>query len=521
MFCNTLFAQIKNDTLLIVKDYVPIVADAVKKSFTPVLPVNDSTPVTLSYDAPTRLLNLPFVPADLKAISMVKDPSENYQNNIIKIGSGFPASFFFETHVNTGASKKGIGGIDVNYFQFNGKELMDMNSYNSTAWGKLYSKKNSISAYAGLDGGTRFYYETIDPLIAIDKQKAKIPAVGFNFGAALSNLKYGTDKFNYNIFADGNYFVRAPKNIDTAQSEIFINSGLKFLFGNTSGNSFSMNLFFANDQYTFSKTENNFRINFNPAYNVTAAAGSAHIGAALIAHQNELIIYPDVYGSYNLIDDVLSLVGGVEFKEENNTLKNLTATNPFLSATTKPNLSESINMYVGFKTNPGNNVSLILNGGEIFYSHFVSFIPDSTNPITYSTEIDTNVHAMHIHAEGLYKQSEKINFSAAADYYHFNFSEFGMPAFKLYGQVSYNIQKKILLRSQLVAYSSSQTVDPFSHSTETIKGRLDLSVDATYNYKSNFGLYVQLNNLAASTYQRWYAYKGYGFNFNAGLLLKF
>src|SRR4051812_9689610 len=83
-------AQIlKNDTITVVKDYKPLLADAVKYRADAPLPTPDTSKQNLAYTTNPSLMNLPYVPATLRPIAMSRETeTEVLQNNYVKAGFG-------------------------------------------------------------------------------------------------------------------------------------------------------------------------------------------------------------------------------------------------------------------------------------------------------------------------------------------------------------------------------------------------------------------------------------------------
>jgi hypothetical protein len=60
-----------------------------------------------------------------------------------------------------------------------------------------------------------------------------------------------------------------------------------------------------------------------------------------------------------------------------------------------------------------------------------------------------------------------------------------------------------------------------AYNVVTLRTMADVGVSGEYNFIPRLSVFVQLNNVLNSNYQRWYGYKAYGFNIYGGLRLKF
>ena len=63
--------------------------------------------------------------------------------------------------------------------------------------------------------------------------------------------------------------------------------------------------------------------------------------------------------------------------------------------------------------------------------------------------------------------------------------------------------------------------NPVDSVTTELKGRIDVNLGATYNYKENLAFWLSLNNITAAKQREWYNYPTYGFVAMGGIILKF
>jgi outer membrane receptor protein involved in Fe transport len=93
------------------------------------------------------------------------------------------------------------------------------------------------------------------------------------------------------------------------------------------------------------------------------------------------------------------------------------------------------------------------------------------------------------------------------------------PSFDVSFSANYNIQDKILLRASVVANGAMKAPKWTNgvQTSETIDAWVDVNLGVEYRYRKKIGFFLNLNNLTASRYDRWYNYPAYRFNFMAGM----
>ena len=97
-----------------------------------------------------------------------------------------------------------------------------------------------------------------------------------------------------------------------------------------------------------------------------------------------------------------------------------------------------------------------------------------------------------------------------------------LPSTEINGTVAYRLlQNKLKLKSQVFF----QNGVPYLKSTTGVAANLgtlvDVNLGAEYNINSNFGLFLNLNNLLNQKRERWYNHPSYGLNVLGGIVARF
>jgi hypothetical protein len=274
---------------------------------------------------------------------------------------------------------------------------------------------------------------------------------------------------------------------------------------------------------------NNNLFHINPWYQLKTDMYKVVIGFDVVPNSaGNPFFLPKLEGQYNVVGEFFSVFAGVKGDVNKNNFEQLTDINPFLNRDQPQTYGKKYDVFLGVKGSAGNHIFYLLKVSDRIYDDLPMFYSDTNRLRTFNVVYEQNASEFNLHGEVGYKEAEHINVSLSADYYSykldFNDTALGYPTAKLSLQVDYNIQHKIILGANIFAYSQSFTKVPLrkgGYETVALKGDVDLNLSVQYNYKKNFGAFLNLNNIASSKYQRWYNYPSYGFNLVAGLIVKF
>ena len=527
LFTLTCFAQkdLPGMSLDVVTDYKPLLADAVKIDVSPKLLPADSNKVVPSYNLQPKLLNLPFVPADIHPVAMVNETPGATQDNDLKAGFGTQISTFVSLNLNTGVSEKRDAGIYA--MHHGGTGALDFQKFSDNtiqAYYKKFFKKNAFNLKAGYDGTVRYFYgydhKTIMDFV---KKELRQSFQNVNSSFEFANTKATKNNWDYNFSTDYYYYWNR-----TGGNEWHIAPGL--ILGKTVNKIHTGSLFIGADinQYNEDSVSSfNSIIHIKPMYSIKQDKWSLHAGFDIALTDSSVYFLPDIEAHYNLIGEYVVPFAGINGEINKNNFKNLTTENPFLNKNQTITYSKLIDIHGGIKGSVGNHFSFMIRIADQIVDHLALYNPDTNNVTRYDVSFAENANVFNLHGELGYKESERLNILLAGDYntYTLDFGApaYGLPTQKISLKAEYNIQKKILINASV--YMANKT--PYHFTVDSVdvtsynKGYVDVNLGLIYNYKKNFAAFVQFNNITSTAYNRWYNYPGYGFGLMGGLILKF
>lgn len=248
--------------------------------------------------------------------------------------------------------------------------------------------------------------------------------------------------------------------------------------------------------------------------------------------------YPQAYLDYHLFDEILVPYAGVDGRRIRNNFRSLTRENPWLDGAP---LKSSVD-----KVSAIANSSLMYDvyGGlrgsfssEIGFDVRVSASRTKDRPlfVNSTTLIDSvtaigdrflvardDVKQLNISGTLTYSHDEHIDLTGRIDVYTYTPSyqaePWNLPPYKLSLGARYDFRDKLIAkfeaqflgaRKGALAYEATNgiTGEPYmAYETHDLKGFVDLYIGAEYRYTKRFSVFLDVSNLSASKYERWYRY---------------
>jgi hypothetical protein len=225
---------------------------------------------------------------------------------------------------------------------------------------------------------------------------------------------------------------------------------------------------------------------------------------------------------------MMSIYGQLTGGLERNTFRQFSKENPFLAGYFPlRNTNNKLDLSAGINVKLDRQLAFIGSVGikRLTDDAFFRNLNSGTTLVTYEVMYDNNTQS-NIHAEVVYDQGEKTGFSLGADYFGNTPSRedkpLFRPAFKMTVSGFYTIGEKIFLSTQWGYVSSRNAVDYATGGDySTLKAFIDGNLHIDYRYTKVMSVFVNLNNVTASKYSRWYNYPSYRFSAMAGLTYSF
>lgn len=549
---------IDTEEITVLRPYSPSVSDAFKIKVSP--EITDSiAKKEVNYSIFSVPVASTFTPAKGKAKVLRVDPSAPVYENFITGGFGNfstpQAEAFFRTSSN---DYNEFGGF-INYHSSQGgvkDAILDDNFLDTRI--DLFYKQEERDFDWQLNGGFRYqkynWYGLSDDIdydsavinnITEDLNYSELYLGGmidysdsFFQGATAELYRFTDDEGSSEL-----YVLAKPKiEFPIATELINAEARIEFLTGE-----FFQNYEATNDiSYTF------FNAGFNPNFEVLRDNLTINLGVDLVysaasgVAESKGYVYPKVTASYILIDQVLTTYAGVTGGLHQNSFRDFTNLNPFVSPTLNiQRTDEQYNAYGGLKGKLASNVSYNFRGG---YKNERGKALFKLNPSRTDGAIDVakgyeaansfqvvydEVSTLYGFAEVSVDFSKTLKFGGNVEYNSFSTTNeaeaWNLPALKATAFANFNQDKWfaganlffIGERKDELIFNIPGVLINRSPELIDVGNYIDLNFNGGYKFTDKLTAFTKVNNVFGSNYQKYTNFNVQGLQVFAGLTYKF
>lgn len=266
----------------------------------------------------------------------------------------------------------------------------------------------------------------------------------------------------------------------------------------------------------------------------------AKVGVDLTASlgpKNKIYLYPIAEVKYSLFNDILIPYVGVTGGLTQQSFKRLTDDNEFiLSNVSLQNEHKAADGFVGIKGTLSKRIGFNVFASFSHVKNKALFVTDTT---VYSGRNRFNViyDTMNItKLEGsiYYQFKEKVKIDVIGRYFSYNARNnifaWNLPQFQVVLRGTYNLYDKFILtvdanleggrRGQVFA-AGKDVLEENNQYALKLGFLADANISLEYRYNKRVSGFVNLNNVAAQRYRRWYNYPTQGFQAMLGVTIRF
>lgn len=493
------------------------------------------------------------------SISTKEHLSQLY-NSYLKVGVGTELMPLGEYYFDSKRSKRFIYGAHVKHLSSFG---------NLKGYAPAQFDRTKVGLYGGLNErryslrgdihynnqGLHYYgFPTDEDTIVGDSIRQRYS--DFGFGAAFSSHKKDSAKLNYKVGFDyNNYMSRKPENEDLrdwrAKENYFgIKSSAWYKHGKETYAA-DVNILYNGYKYGIADSNltvldsglvsNNTIVNLHPTITTHLQDNrfKAKLGANVVFNGHNGVkahIYPDIEVKYSMFNDIFIPYVGLRGGMEQVTFKSLTGENEFLLPNVQlQNENRSIDFYGGIKGTLSKRVSFNVEGSFANVKNKALFVTDTTYSIgnQFAVIYDT-MNVATIEGSISYQLNEKLKVDGIGRFNSYvlnnNSYAWNLPQLQFVVRGSYNLFDKFLfnLDVDLEHGRKALTYGPGEGVTEengqyikTLNFIADANLGVEYRYNKRISAFVQANNFAAQSYQRWYNAPVQQFQFLGGVTFRF
>ncbi len=552
------------ETVTVVKSYAPTVSDAFKIRSVPVL--NDSIILSkkkIEYSIFSVPVASTFVPAKGKAAAVQKSAPEKLYNSSLSFGLGnfnnALLDFYTSRDIDRGNQRVDIG---LNHFSSRGDldfTPLDTDFYN-TALSASYSGKGRDGNWGISAGGSHRLYNWYGipegvfdeaTIAGIDEQQQYYSA---ELGGYLeqTDATLGSGEFKIKRFWD---------EVSSGENRAFLSTGLEFPLSQESF-SLGIHMDYVGGEFTnasVNSTTNTGGINYaqfqagiSPSILIEQDQLSLRLGARLVYgmdvenSDSNFYIYPQVSATYELLEDLVIVYGGVSGELRQNSYADFSEENPFVSPTlTIQPTDQQYDARIGFKGQLLPSLSYNIRGSyraenrkPLFKLNPRNDFRDDDKGYTYGNSFELfydDVKTLGIFGELNLDISRNFSLGVNASVRDYD-TETDNPAWNLpnvEGSLFMDVQIDQRWFAGASLFYVGEREDLFSDAVPntqpsdfpstilTLDSYFDANAHLGYRFSDQLSVYARASNLANNDYQRWANFRVQSFQVLGGLTYKF
>lgn len=533
------------DSIDVIRDYRPILADAVKIRRSPDMTNKREYQPKLNYSIIDKKLD---ITTGTKRLDIQEIPAVRFAtptNNYVKIGAGNFSTLLGEIYLaNTDYQDTRFGAYIKHLSQEGNIENQNYGQQEITVFGRQLYDQFTISGDLGYKRyATRFFGQPFDVNnISLNPNPEKQAFNDIFLHAELTSNRKNEEvnTFDYSVKATGYYY----NNAFDAKENSFVLSG----YLNREINTFHIGAHVSADFTGVSDIaykQQNHIARINPYVRFKGDNYNLVIGANLVSEfggdSSRINILPNVLLDFALVPEYAHLFAGVDGDVQKASLRDFSRENPWLNQNINiSNAVERFHIYGGIKGNAGatfgykigldyrriENMAFLINSPMQPYKFDVIYEDANKASSVFGLEAEMNVRVSEMISLG-----GKLNFN---EYDLQTYEEaWYLPKLQLAANTKINISDKLYIDGELLFMGQTYT-QKYTYNTllgtnpivslpekHTIPSFVDLNAGLEFRVTDRLGLYGRVNNILGINYERYQYYPRLGLNVMGGVNFSF
>jgi len=539
------------DSFDVVRDYKPILADAVKIRRSPDMTNKRSYMSKLTYgNVPDKKLDINTGLKELNVQELPFTRAEEIKSNYAKLGVGNLGTILGEAYFAVEDYKDlRFGGYVKHLNQKGSLDEQKFSRQEVGVFGRRVLPNFTIDGTLGYNRlATRFYGNPTDmhgTTLNPSKEAQSFNDIYF-LGEIVSNYDPNdTEALSYSAKLDAYTFKDKYKASENSVAlSGYVNKRMK-AFNVGANLAVDINSIGGAENVVNNDKLNNSLATINPYISFKGNNYTLTFGANLVSEfgdSTRFNIFPSVEVDFALAPGYMHLFGGVTGGAKKASYKSFSEQNPFLGPNLNfQNMIERLSIFGGIKGNVGANFGYKAKAMYKTIEGLPLFVNNLETPfnfgIVYDGNADDKVSYFGIEGELNMRVSQVVNVGAKLNIDNYTTvsqqNAWFTPKLRVAANAKFTISQKLSIDAEALfhglsyarAYeynlAATPVVVPNSYKAVNIPEFFDLSVGAEYRATSQLGVFVKANNIFNKEYQRYLYYPRMGFNMIGGVNFSF
>ncbi len=538
VFNKHILAQKKpyNEEITIIAPYQPSISDAIKININP--KINDTIikKPEVNYILNPKKIETSLRITLLKPARILNELTSKLYRTYIKLGIGNYTTSYGELFFNSLRSKKYSYSAHLKHLSSSGKinnfAPSGFSNNEINFFGSNFSEKNILSENISYKRNVVHFYgfhpEDFNPQPSKDDIKQI-----FNLFKAKTKFKsINTDDSYLNYSTQIEYYYLSD-NYNTIENNVNFNANLNKYFqilNFTDRQDFAIaaNVDFYNNKSIFYKTSNTALIKVAPSLSTLYKKFNLKLGINTIVKIDsisDIHFYPIVQARSSIIDKYLYFNAMITGDMQRNSFNLFKDKNPFIiSGIPVSYKNNKFKVYAGFDGRLSNCINYSLSVSNSIINNMPFFVKDTNNLYENKfTVIYDDVNIFNSNVEISFQKNDKLKIMLRANYYKYLMDDeakaWYKPDFDVSLSANYNIQKKIIIKTEIFAYDKMYYKSYKNNHIESkeINSLIDYNIGFEYIFTKRLSAFLNLNNVENKSYYRWEGYPTQKFNLIAGI----
>jgi hypothetical protein len=525
-------AQVPSDTgkkkpvVDITSSYKPVLRNAVKINFAASQPEADTSRQVAKYNIPSQNLFFSYQPISLKPLALQHDTLLDLgQRNFIKAGFGNLSTPYVSAGFSFGDGKKSLLNLYADYISSKGTiKNQDYAQMRIKGSGSFFTPKNEFYAGAQLVSNDYYLYGYNHSLRNYKRDSVRQRYQDITLQAGLRNLSTGDVRIKYNPNVQVNIFNSDKK---ASESNLLVTAPVETKFGDA----FALRVEAKADitSYTTKNLASNVKLSNNvfsiaPSLVISRPRFTINGGIIPTWDNGQLVLLPNIHAEGQLQEKVFLIQAGWVGTYTKNTLRNLTAINPWIQTIRTQFNTKEVELYGGIKATVGKHFNFSAKAGVVTFDNAPLFVNDSLDGNSFYVRNESRMNALRIHGDISYINQDKFTLTSGITFNGYtglrdNARAWGTVPMEFNASLRWWAFKQVMLKSDFYMFTGGAYLQKNVSGTGT--GGTDLSMGAEFKVNKMFSAWIDFNNVFNSKYQRWHNYEVYGLNFLGGVRVNF
>lgn len=497
----------------------------------PQLPVSGAT-TKQQYQFRRFQYNLsPLEPSFRTANYRSSQPVMDFTSNYVKAGYGNFGTPYFEGYVGSPKSQDYIVNLYVRHLSSQKGPVFDENSASgrteAAVGGKFFNGVNTVSGSLNYTG-QKVHFFGYNPVLDLTSDAIEQKFTRFSANVGVEKTERD-DQLNYSFETDWVFFRDA---LEAKENKFDFDVQADYQLSDELNFSIEGIAVLSKRSEGAIEANRNF-LSLQPRVNYLADKFTLKAGINFAGDNdsgNGMSLYPVVEGSVN-VDAGLRVYAGYEGFLSMNTLESSIEQNPFL----RPgfdlrNTETESNIYGGVEIDLSKGLRLNAGGSLASLNNLQLFTNAAADSSRFEVLYDPGtVDRLNIFSEVNFEQAGQVRSSLRFDFYNYKMSTtapnleeaWHLPTFKAAFNNTFFPIENLIVTADLYYMGGLNAWNGETAQKFELDDIVDLNLGGRYQLNQQFGVFLQLNNLFGSEYQRYLNYPSRGIQFLGGISVSF